>query len=438
MLPDFEVKQMDIVEKRRKFLINLFYFSIFVTLYYLFVKFAFWVVAPFVISFLIAMLLQKPIGALSSKTRINKKILSVVFVFLIIVVLIGLLVLIGYLVGNEFYNFGKYLMGKLSSLPAVIESAESHIIGVASRLPGKLGVSLSDAVKGIADNLLGFVREEEAEAGAVTSSAAGSFSGFGLSSFDFSSLSTPLAGILSTAKRIPAVLTAILIGIISCFFMTSDYDGFISKIKGMMSESSIKKVSKTKHVVFDILGKWCKSYAALLFITFCEMTVGLHILKFTGLYNGGYIFVIAICTALLDILPVFGTGTVLIPWGIISLFTHKIGLGVGLLVIYGAITVIRQVLEPRIVSANVDIHPVITLMSMYIGIQIFGVFGILILPITVVVIKTLNDEGIIHLWGNGKAGAESEGGKKGEISSADLTKSADKAVSSSKAETPAK
>ncbi len=77
-------------------------------------------------------------------------------------------------------------------------------------------------------------------------------------------------------------------------------------------------------------------------------------------------------------------------------------------------------------------------MSMYIGIQIFGVFGILILPITVVVIKTLNDEGIIHLWGNGKAGAESEGGKKGEISSADLKKSADKSVSSSKAETPAK
>jgi predicted PurR-regulated permease PerM len=169
----------------------------------------------------------------------------------------------------------------------------------------------------------------------------------------------------------------------------------------MLSDKSVATVSKTKHVIFDVLGKWCKSYAAVLFITFCEMAVGLHILKFAGLYKGGYIFVIAICTALLDILPVFGTGTVLIPWGVISLFTHKIGLGIGLLVIYGLITVIRQIVEPRIVSANVDIHPVITLMSMYIGIQVFGVFGILILPITVVIIKTLNDEGIIHIWGNG-------------------------------------
>lgn len=392
---------MDIVEKRRRILINLAYFSAFIILYYLFVKFALWIVAPFVISLLIAMLLQKPIRAVSGKTKINKKILSVVFVLLIVAVLIGLVVLIGYLAGNEFYNFGKFLMGKLSSLPAVIESQEARLIAFSSKLPGKLGDTFSGAVSGIADSILNLVREEEAEAAASGATAAkNTFAGLG--SFDVSSLFTPLAGILSTAKRIPAVLTAILIGIISCFFMTSDYDGFIGKIKGMLSDKSAATVSKTKHVVFDVLGKWCKSYAAVLFITFCEMTVGLHILKFAGLYKGGYIFVIAICTALLDILPVFGTGTVLIPWGVISLFTHKIGLGIGLLVIYGLITVIRQVIEPRIVSANVDIHPVITLMSMYIGIQVFGVFGILILPITIVIIKTLNDEGIIHLWGNGR------------------------------------
>ncbi len=392
---------MEIVEKRRRFLINLVYFSIFVTLYYLFVKFAFWVVAPFVISLLIAMILQKPIRHISGKTRINKKLLSVVFVLLIVAFLIGLVILIGYLAGNEFYNFGKYVMSKFSSLPTVIENFESHLLGLSARLPGKLGDTVSDTIGGIADNLLSFVKEEEAEA-TVNGALAAENTFAGLKSFDFSTLTTPLAGILSTAKRIPAILTAILIGIISCFFMTSDYDGFIGKIKGMLSEKSAQTMSKTKHVVFDILGKWCKSYAAVLFITFCEMTLGLHILKFAGLYKGGYIFVIAICTALVDILPVFGTGTILIPWAAVCLFTHKIGLGLGLLIIYAVITVIRQIVEPRIVSANVDVHPVITIMSMYIGIQVFGVFGILILPITVVVVKTLNDEGIIHIWGNGK------------------------------------
>ena len=386
------VKNLGTTEKRRKFLINAVYFSLFVILYYLFIKYALWIVAPFILAFLIAMLLQKPIRRINEKTHINKKFLSIVFVLLIVAFLAGALTLIGYLAGNELYDFGKTLAGKLGSLPAVIESVKNHMISVVSGLPGKLGATLSDSINGIAEKALSLVREEEAEAAANTASAipAGSFS--------LSSLATPLAGILSKAKMIPAVLTAILIGIISCFFMTSDYDGLIKVIKKVASPERAKTLSKTKHVVFDILGKWCKSYATLLFITFCEMAIGLHILKFAGVYKGGYIFAIAICTAILDILPVFGTGTVLIPWGIISLFMHKVPLGIGLLVIYGVITVIRQVIEPKIVSSNVDVHPVITLMSMYIGIQIFGVLGILILPITVVIVKTLNDEGIIHLW----------------------------------------
>ncbi|MBR6360687.1 MAG: sporulation integral membrane protein YtvI [Clostridia bacterium] len=382
---------MGTTEKRRKFLINAVYFSLFVILYYLFIKFALWIVAPFILAFLIAMLLQKPIRRINEKTHINKKFLSIVFVLLILAFLAGALTLIGYLAGNELYDFGKTIAGKLGSLPAVIESVKDRLIAVVSGLPGKLGSALSDSISGIAEKALGLVREEEAAEAAA--SAAPSLSGF-----SFSSLATPLAGILSKAKLIPAVLTAILIGIISCFFMTSDYDGLIKVIKKVASPERAKTLSKTKHVVFDILGKWCKSYATLMFITFCEITIGLHILKLIGAYKGGYIFAIAVCTAIVDILPVFGSGTILIPWGVISLFIHKVPLGIGLLIIYGVITVIRQVIEPKIVSSNVDVHPVITLMSMYIGIQVFGVLGILILPITVVIIKTLNDEEIIHLW----------------------------------------
>ncbi len=402
---------LGITEKRRKLLINAVYFSLFIILYYLFIKYALWIVAPFILAFLIAMLLQKPIRSINAKTHINKKILSIVFVLLILALLAGALTLIGYLAGNELYDFGKTLAGKLNSLPAVIESVKDSLIGIVSGLPGKIGTTLSESVNDLASKALNLLREEEA------AEAAASASPSIFSSFSISSLATPLAGILSKAKMIPAVLTAILIGIISCFFMTSDYDGLIKVIKKVASPERAKTLSKTKHVVFDILGKWCKSYATLLFITFCEMSIGLHILKFAGAYKGGYIFAIAVCTAIVDILPVFGTGTILIPWGIISLFMHKIPLGIGLLVIYGAITVIRQVIEPKIVSSNVDVHPVITLMSMYIGIQVFGVLGILILPITVVIVKTLNDEEIIHLW-------DPKGGEK--ISGNAETKSSEK------------
>ena len=141
-----------------------------------------------------------------------------------------------------------------------------------------------------------------------------------------------------------------------------------------------------------------KSYATIIFVTFCEITIGLNILKLIGVYDGGYIVAISICTALLDILPVFGTGTVLIPWAVISFFSGNIGLGIGLLVIYALITVIRQILEPRLVAMNVGLPPIVTLAGMYLGLQIFGVVGLFALPITFVMINVLNEEGIIHLW----------------------------------------
>ena len=138
-------------EKRRKFLINAVYFSLFVILYYFFIKYALWIVAPFILAFLIAMLLQKPIRRINEKTHINKKILSIVFVLLIIAFLAGALTLIGYLAGNELYDFGKTLAGKLGSLPAVIESVKGRLIAVVSGLPGKLGSTLSDSINGIAE-----------------------------------------------------------------------------------------------------------------------------------------------------------------------------------------------------------------------------------------------------------------------------------------------
>ena len=383
---------MDYTQKRKKTLINMAYYAIFAVIYFLFVKYAFWIAAPFIIAFIIAMLLQRPIGFISTKTHIPKKFWSVILVLLIVAVLLGLVTLLGYLIGSEFYDFGKTMMAKFDKLPSVLTSFENKLLELAQKLPGKLETTVGETIKGLYEKVMNLIQESETDASAAQQSSSSS-------SLDLSTLTAPLSGLLSTAKRIPSILTAFLIAIISCFFMTSDYDGFVGLIKHSMSREHSDKLSQSKHVIINVLGKWCKSYAILLFCTFCEVSLGLYILKLAGVYTGGYIFVIAICTAILDILPVFGTGTILIPWAIFSLFTHNLGLCISLLIIYASITVIRQVLEPRLVSMNVNMHPVVTLMSMYIGIQAFGVMGIIVLPITVVIVKTLNDEGIIHLWG---------------------------------------
>jgi predicted PurR-regulated permease PerM len=117
-----------------------------------------------------------------------------------------------------------------------------------------------------------------------------------------------------------------------------------------------------------------------------------------NIYTGGYIVIISLLTAIIDIIPVFGTGSVLIPWAIISFITGNYAQGIGLLVLYAVITVIRQVLEPKLVAGQLGLPPFLTLMAMYIGSQLFGVLGIFLLPLSIITIKALNDEGIIHLY----------------------------------------
>lgn len=379
---------MDLTRKRKDKLINIAYFSVIFLLYFLYLKYAFWVTAPFIIAFFVALFLQKPIRAVSKATKIKRSIVGAVSVFLILSVIVTAIVLVGYRLVSEFKGLGSYIVARLHDLPELIKSMEGWIINHLAFLPDSIENSLADTISGFIDNLLMYVEQGSPAEGMELSPEL----------FDFSLITTPLGGIISTAKHIPAILAATLISIIACFFVTCDYDSLTKLIKNNISEEHEEMIVKSKRLFGDVIGKMLKAYATIIFVTFCEVTIGLNVLKFTGLYEGGYIIAISICTALLDILPVFGTGTILIPWAVISLFNGNIGLGIGLVVLYALITVIRQILEPRLVAMNVGLPPIVTLAGMYLGLQLFGVVGIFALPITFVMVKVLNEEGIIHIW----------------------------------------
>ena len=100
-------------------------------------------------------------------------------------------------------------------------------------------------------------------------------------------------------------------------------------------------------------------------------------------------------TCIVDIIPVLGTGTVLIPWAVYNLVMGNVGLGIGLLVLYAVITVLRQILEPKLVANQAGLPAIATIMAMFIGARLFGAFGILLLPLTVIILKLMYDEGVI-------------------------------------------
>lgn len=308
--------------------------------------------------------------------------------------MLGIVVFVGYKLVLEFKDFGQFVIQKLNDLPRTIASVRDWVLGIIAFLPDKIENTLAETINSFAADLIKSTSEN-----GIIGLGGGMQLPEGLS---VSTLITPLGGLLSTAKRIPFILSGVLIGIIACFFITTDYDNVVAIFKRNVSEKYEKMFVETKRLFGDVIGKMIKSYATIIFITFCEVAVGLNLLSLFNIYKGGYIIVISIITALLDILPVFGTGTVLIPWAIYSFIMGDIPFAIGLVVLYILITVIRQVIEPHLVAMNVGIHPIFTLASMYIGIQLFGVIGIFVLPITIVLLKTLNSEGIIHLWGREK------------------------------------
>ena len=107
---------------------------------------------------------------------------------------------------------------------------------------------------------------------------------------------------------------------------------------------------------------------------------------------------LALMISLVDILPILGIGTIMIPWGIICLLTGDITLASIIFSIYAVITVIRQIVEPKIVGKNIGLPPIITLPAMFIGMSLFGIKGLFISPMIVTIVYDLNKNGLIKLW----------------------------------------
>ena len=140
----------------------------------------------------------------------------------------------------------------------------------------------------------------------------------------------------------------------------------------------------------EALGGWLKAQGLLMLITFGELAAGFLLLRVElSLLLAGLV-------ALVDALPVFGTGTVLLPWAVLALLGGDVRMSVGLLVLYSVISLVRSLLEPRLVGARVGLPPLAALVCMYVGFQALGVLGMLLAPLAAVLARQLWDSGLLH------------------------------------------
>lgn len=309
---------------------------------------------PFFIALIIATLMEPFIKFICKRTKLVRKYSAIIALVIVFSILIGVIVLSTILVTAEITN----ILSDFSKFGNDIFKSVENV----SRVLKLEDVNVSDDVKQFVINMTNEVL------------------GKGLSYFkDF------LINILNLATQIPSFIVYLIITILATYFITTDKISLLDDIEQRVPKKWIKKANTQFQSVISVLGKFLKAEITLVFISFILVLIGLYIFKFLGM-NVKSPFLIALGIGFVDLLPILGSGTVMLPWGIILIIMGDVTLGVGVLGLLVLITLVRQFLEPKIVSNNLGIHPLYTLVAMYIGFKVSGVLGLLIGPIVLIII----------------------------------------------------
>ncbi len=313
---------------------------------------------PFILAFAFAMFLRPLTRLFIKKLRLNKKLTGAFFVTVLYLIFAVLVLLAGY--------------AAYSRIPPFFNQLKNDIIPYVSTIFDEIVQALSDwspqaipFINEVRDSLMKLLSEK-------------------LSSFSVSSIG-------SIVYSLPGLLLQILAMVIATYFISIDNDGLARLIEQSMSEQRYQRLREYKAQLVKTVGKFVKSYSLIFIITFAELCLSFLICGVDKFW------LVALLVAIFDLLPIVGSGTVMVPWGIICLIMGDTARGVGLLVSWVVILIVRQFIEPRIIGKRVGLHPLLTLISMYIGLKLFGGIGLIGLPLLLAVIASLEQSGVISI-----------------------------------------
>lgn len=361
------------MEKRKKykdFLLKFGYWASILLIAFLCIRFLLRPLAPFLIALAIVMVTQPLVRFLTGKWKVNQKILSVILVILCYLVIIGLLVLIVAGIVSVIVDWAKMFPDFFTE---TVQPGIGELFNKALNLLSRVDPDISIAAKEGLPNVL--------------SSLSGSIMNLSVSILSWAS---------AIGTKLPGLLLASVVCVISTIFLALDYDGISKKLLRFLPQKAQNVVVSAKRALGVIIGKYLKSYAIILLITFAEIAVGLLII---GIENAPSI---AALVAVFDILPIVGSGMILAPWAIISFIQNKLWLGIGLAILWAVVIVVREFIEPKIVGKQVGLHPLTTLVCLWVGMKLGGGLGMFALPIGLLIVMELKAEGLIAIGTDGE------------------------------------
>lgn len=351
--------------KRKRVITNIIYWTLIAAIVFLVFKYLIGLIWPFFLAFLFSWLLRPLIRVMTEKWRMRYNISAAICLVLFFLVAGGILTAIIF---------------------RIVSTASDMVGAIPSLYTDTIEPGLKRALTGIEELLLRVSPEMytmvDDSLGNVISSISSAVAQFSVKAV------TVVSGWVT---KLPSLLLSLLICLIATVFMTMDFPGITAFVLRQIPAKTKRIITETMDSLKNVVFRFGKGYLIVMLITFSEILIGLLIIRQS---NAG---LIAAAIAIFDIFPIVGAGMILAPWAIITIIGGAYAKGVGLLALWIIVIIVRQIIEPRIVGRSVGLHPLVTLMSMFVGTKLFGGIGLFGLPITCAIVKSLNDGDVIHV-----------------------------------------
>lgn len=310
---------------------------------------------PFVVGLILSFIANPVIKFLEKKIKIKRKYGSA----LIIILVIGVIVLICYGVGSALMagikSFSDYAPTMYKNAETELNAALEQLQNLLNRVPFLNGIDLDRMAQSVEQ----FIGDLMSGSGEPTVIAIGGF-----------------------AKGIPNMLVSVIVGLLATYFFIADREKVIELADKYMSHSFREKTGRIYGQIRKVVGGYFKAQFKIMGVIYVVLTVGLLIL------GVDYAWLIGFGIAFLDMLPVFGTGTVLCPWAVVKLFSGNYAVAVGMLALYAVTLIVHQAVQPKLVGETIGMDPFAALFFMYVGYRVSSVIGMIVaIPVGMLLIN---------------------------------------------------
>ena len=322
---------------------------------------------PFVIGWIIAWIAAPLVSFFEKKLKVRRKAGSV----FVIVVVIGLVVLAGYLVGSKLIREGIRFVEDLPEMWASTQGDLDRIAKKFSIVYEKLPVDVQNTMNNFGSQISNTVAAAIGKLSSPTIAAVGNF-----------------------AKQLPSIIIGIIMCLLSSYFFVAERDQFRSSVTKYLPESFVGRFRLIKQSLLKAVGGYFKAQI--------KIEIWIYLLLVTGFFilQVDYALLIALGIAFLDFLPFFGTGTVMVPWAVVKFLNAEYPMTIGLLLLWGVSQLVRQIIQPKIVGDSVGMPPIPTLFLLYIGYKGAGVFGMIVAVPIGLILWTMYEEGLFDTTKN--------------------------------------